>query len=237
MGPFLGRKRRTNQLVDISTTRNKLKDIYAGIPDALRCKKVHETLNHRPDDTQLQAVALSLAYENLQIVLHRQLLFAPNRLVMSHKSRQEALGQLFESALCISSIAQRPIAREFYSATHAAMHIGICALTSGIVLCGLLLDNPLFERKDEALLGVQRIIDLFAYFSERNYQLAGQGSRVLSVLKRKVMIRLGVLTEDMAQDFLGTQTSTLIYRGQHLWSKLLLTYFRHCQYVPVITRA
>ncbi|MBA7493159.1 hypothetical protein ES702_03715 [subsurface metagenome] len=148
---------------------------------------------------------------------------------MTPQSRQDALDQLLESALRVSIIAQSPIAREFYSATHAAMHIGMCALTSGIVLCGLLLDNPLFEQKEEVLVGVQRIIDLFTHFSERNYQLADQGSRVLSILKRRAMIRLGALTDDVTQGVLGTQTSMLATTDYRMILGLRLIFFRYCR--------
>lgn len=74
LGTFLGRRKESKTSGSISDVHEKLRAWFVNLPKEL--KTTSEAGNNGvPDLVQLQALALQLAYDNVQIVLHRQAVF------------------------------------------------------------------------------------------------------------------------------------------------------------------
>jgi hypothetical protein len=113
----------------------------------------------------MQALALQLTYDNIQIILHRSLAFgsgsqvsnpdrSPDDLPRSALSRK----QLFESALRTSQLNEYSHVLHACGKTHAAMHVGICLFTAGVVLCAFAISEPLSATSEAAKNGVMNIL-------------------------------------------------------------------------------
>lgn len=113
----------------------------------------------------MQALALQLTYDNIQIILHRSLSFgsgsrvsntdySPDDLPKSALSRK----QLFQSALRTSELNDYSHVLHACGKTHAAMHVGICLFTAGVVLCAFAISEPLSATSEAAKNGVMNIL-------------------------------------------------------------------------------
>lgn len=113
----------------------------------------------------MQALALQLTYDNIQIILHRSLAFGSGPQV-SNTDRsiddlpRSALSrkQLFESALRTSELNDYSHVLHACGKTHAAMHVGICLFTAGVVLCAFAISEPLSATSEAAKNGVMNIL-------------------------------------------------------------------------------
>ncbi|OQU96371.1 Fungal specific transcription factor domain-containing protein isoform 2 [Cladophialophora immunda] len=153
MGPFLGRKRQTNQLRGLLQVRRELTDWLASVPDRLKCSGDGPGFNGQPLQVQWQAIALQLAYDNLQMVLFRQAVF-PKNLREGHDVRHhqaDGIGQLSQSATRTASISTFAASRLICRSSHAAMHVAICSFTAGVILCLMLASQPSNPEKQHGL--------------------------------------------------------------------------------------
>jgi hypothetical protein len=190
MGPFLGRKRQPDQLQGLPEIHARLKAWYQTITGPLRWD-----LDDQPDETQarvtqMQAIALHLAYDNLQIVLHRQAIFPKDPKPQTHTNRELSLSQLLESAIRTSKVSQYAATDYICRSSHAAMHVGICSFSAGVVLCALLAgpsDNMLSSSDTTAAsTGLDQIISLFENFPAQSYRLAQESLQILKALRAKL---------------------------------------------------
>lgn len=136
-------------------------------------------LECRPYLLQIQAIDLSLAYDNLHIVLHRQAVFALQS-EQPDAPKKEVVSQLLESALRTSNISFYSTTRSICKASHATMHICVYSLTVNVIIYGLLLANICPEKRNELVEDVQRITNLFYSFSGYAYDLADQSLQLKS---------------------------------------------------------
>lgn len=166
MGPFLGRRQQTNRLESVQSIHAQLMLWQRQLPENLRLERYKDkTTLQAPSLFQMQALALQLTYDNIQIILHRSLAFGSGSQV-SNKDRspddlpRSALSrkQLFESALRTSELNDYSHVLHVCGKTHAAMHVGICLFTAGVVLCAFAISEPLSATSEAAKNGVMNIL-------------------------------------------------------------------------------
>lgn len=193
MGPFLGRKRQTSQLRSRPEIHAELEAWHATIPSSLKYRADGQPDPNQPTLTQMQAIALHLGYDNLQIVLHRQAVFPKTSAAATPANRSLSLQQLFQSATRTARAPKFPATDRICRSSHAAMHVGMCSFSAGVVLCALLAmpDNVLWAReKLDAVASLDAIIALLGDFPGRNYQFAQQSVQILRALRAKVPLKL-----------------------------------------------
>lgn len=207
MGPFLGRKRQTSQLRSLPEIHAELEAWYATIPSSLKYGADGQPGPSQPTLTQMQAIALQLGYDNLQIVLHRQAVFPQARSAAAQANRSLSLQQLFHSATRTAHSSKFPATDRICRSSHAAMHVGMCSFSAGVVLCALLAvpDNVLWAReKLDAVASLDAIIAILGDFPGRNYRFAQQSVQILRALRAKVPLKLsgdaGIQEYTMAGD-------------------------------------
>lgn len=188
MGPFLGRKRQTNQLRGLLHVRQELKDWHASVPDWLKCGTDSPEFNRRPVQVQVQAIALQVAYDNLSMVLFRQAVFPKNMREDQDLQYHQAEGirQLSESAIRTASISAFAASRLICQSSHAAMHVAICSFTAGVILSLMIASQPNNPESSTWLGSLKSIISLFEQFPSQNYRLATQSLRLLKALEIRV---------------------------------------------------
>lgn len=157
----------------------------------------------------LQALALQLAYDNIQILLHRPLLqyptithettrppgacsstsskhspdvrsLSPQENAMLAKSKAQCL----ESALRTSEIRLSTV--EAAKHTHALSYIGIHMFTAGMVLSIVALSQPLSDAAHEAKSAIARIVSANAAIKNKTL-LSAQSEEVMRNLMRLIL--------------------------------------------------
>ena len=218
MGPFLGRRIQTSRLETVAAVHRKLTHWRDSLPTYLR----HSHIN-RPLPTsritmlqklRLQALALQLAYDNLQIVLHRWVIC--DKASVSSKVNQAhsqlSLSQLFHSAVRTSELGARENSEVLQECqiTHAAMHLGLCLFTAGVVLCAIVLQEPLSERSHKAKHGIRKIVEMHRRGDMGNHVLTAQSIGILEQLVHHVVTVEGnlMLGREPKKASMMDQTST-----------------------------
>lgn len=166
MGPFLGRRLQANRLESVKSIHSQLTSWRNELPKSLRLERYKdEGTLQTPSPLQMQALALQLAYDNIQIILHRSLAFGSgiqgsNTAFSRHDLPRSPLSreQLFQSALRTSDLNDYRHILHACKKTHAAMHIGICLFTAGVVLCAFAISEPLSATSEAAKKGVMNIL-------------------------------------------------------------------------------
>lgn len=146
---------------------------------------------------QLQALALSLAYENARILIHRPLLTYRTRLGGDHKlgslrdpSRKAShlsLEACRDAAMNTSNLGESLI---FLLAadTYAASFISIHTFTAGVMLCVLTNVDPLAPESHQSKIGLRRLLKMQAHLKSKSRSpLSEQGLDILERLTRLVM--------------------------------------------------
>ncbi|OOQ86591.1 putative Zn(II)2Cys6 transcription factor [Penicillium brasilianum] len=166
VGRFLGRRLQTNRLESVQSIHAQLISWQTQLPENLRLERYKDkSTQDTPSLLQMQALALQLTYDNIQIILHRSLAFGsgsrvsnadrlPDDLPKSALSRK----QLFQSALRTSELNDYSHVLHACGKTHAAMHVGICLFTAGVVLCAFAISEPLSATSEAAKNGVMNIL-------------------------------------------------------------------------------
>lgn len=185
IGPFLGRRRESSNARSLSEVHQNLLQWHESVPIALRCEVEDFVFENRPETIQLQALALQLAYDNLQIVLHRQAVFATKASEMTDVEKQRSVDQLLTSAHRTAGSTRFKVAETISRSSHAAMHFGICLFTAGVVLCALTSTGAAGSGVKGYLENVDRIILFLRDFPGQQYRLAGQSYEILSSLRSR----------------------------------------------------
>jgi hypothetical protein len=191
IGPFLSQKLQGNQLDSLNAIHTRLSSWKSELPDKLRLETYKDNPNSESRILKMQALALQLTYDNLQIILHRSAAFGVNERGFhsievaspNNLSRQ----QLLESALRTSQLHQHAQLLQACRKTHAVMHIGICLFTSGVVLCAIALAQPLSIASQKAKEGVMRILRLQEDSISSRHLLSVQSVQILRDLVTVVM--------------------------------------------------
>lgn len=113
----------------------------------------------------MQALALQLTYDNIQIVLHRSVVFGGgletanlNDPPAAQQGPEISRNQLLQSAIRTSSLREYSRLLQACRKTHAVMHVGICLFTAGVVLCAFALSEPLSKTSEDAKKGIMNIL-------------------------------------------------------------------------------
>lgn len=151
---------------------------------------------------RLQALALQLAYDNIQILLHRPLLPMSLRqidvdpaadagirpLSDNQELRDEPTdaAQCWNSALRTSSVAKHIDILRSAKNTHAAAYIGMQMFTAGILLSVIALSGSSSSGTQESKRAIGRIIRLSKALGQHAI-LSAQSGKVLAALLRLIM--------------------------------------------------
>lgn len=159
----------------------------------------------------LQALALQVAYDNVQILLHRPLLsqdlqdfkekkifnseaqmnLAPGRRPSSPPSRNvhqvllSSRDHCWESAIRSSNLGKYQQCLRSARESHAAAFLGINLFTAGMVLCVIALSRPLSSQAQVAKQAVARIMALSRFLAGR-VLLSAQTNKILKDLVRLI---------------------------------------------------
>lgn len=145
----------------------------------------HDSVETNMELEEIQALALQMAYDNIQIVLHRQAVFVsrPSQASDSDLQNDASIEQLVESALRTANAPDHQAIFSMCRSTHAAMHVGICLFTAGVVLSGLHLGHGAVRQSNELLVALDRIISFFRIFPGEAYSLVPQCLHILETLQ------------------------------------------------------
>ncbi|KAM3565281.1 hypothetical protein ARSEF4850_001463 [Beauveria asiatica] len=159
MGQFLGRRRQMDQKSTVQSIHEELTHWRNQLPSQLRIESYRDMPpGQELPIPQMQAIALQLMYDNLQIVLHRTVAFGQGSKVQNTPEGLFSLRHLMQAALRTSELHAFPNSLHAMRRTHASMHIGITLFTAGIVLCIAALSQPLSDTSQKAKSGVMHII-------------------------------------------------------------------------------
>lgn len=157
MGPFLGRRRHANEFRNIEAIHNQLVRWKEQLPSQLQIETLSDA-TRQPSTLQMQALALQLTYDNLQIILHRTAAFGSNNKLQTNPKASFSVKHLLEAAIRTSNLFKYSHILQTCRRTHANMHIGITLFTAGVVLCAISLSQPLSSTSQRAKNGVMHII-------------------------------------------------------------------------------
>lgn len=195
MGPFLGRRSQTDRLETVNNLHSQLLLWKSRLPDSLRLQTYKDNVpSDKPPLCQLQALALQLTYDNLQIILHRSVAFGDNCPSMPYNdttSRGQGSSlhreELLQSALRTSELGHYSHILQACRRTHAVMHVGICLFTAGVVLCAICLSEPLSPSSQKAKAGIMAIIRLHRNSFSGQHLLSAQSAKILEDAVAAVM--------------------------------------------------
>lgn len=188
MGQFLGRRRQMNQVSTVQSIHDELSQWRNQLPNQLRIESYTDIQpDAEPSTPQMQAIALQLTYDNLQIILHRTVAFGQGSKIQTTPEGLFSLRHLVDAALQTSNLHRFPNALHAMRRTHANMHIGITLFTAGILLCIVCLSQPLSSTSQQAKGGVMHIIR--ACKDSANPQNVGSRQSI-AVLERLVAVVL-----------------------------------------------
>lgn len=207
IGPFLGRRKESSDSRSLGEVHQNLLHWYENVPIALSSEVERETSETRPETIQLQALALQLAYDNLQIVLHRQAVFATKASEMAVADKRRSIDQLIISASRTARAPGFTISNVMARSSHAAMHLGICLFTAGVVLCALHSMAYSSDGANKHLESVDQIMQFLKDFPGQQYGLVGQSYEILVTLRSRCSERN--VTRMHAEDTAGTLSSRL----------------------------
>ena len=186
MGPFLGRRSQTDRLETARNLHDQLLLWERRLPSSLKLQTfTDDVLSEWPPLRQLQALALQLTYDNLQIILHRSVAFGNASDSMNNSGAAVRQGSpyhreaLLQAALRTSELGHYPHLLQACRKTHAVMHVGICLFTAGVVLCAVSLSQPLSDASQRAKSGIMAILRLHRDSFSDQHLLSVQSARIL----------------------------------------------------------
>jgi hypothetical protein len=197
----------------------ELSDFFGALPPELKLEDLFrnpgEKVTPRTRPFMLQALALQIAYDNVQILLHRPLLSQdlrnykthaelsdPDRIMYSpdqsnitnsiqlssqhvHQILLASRDKCWESAIRSSKLGQYNQCLVSARDSHAAAFLGINLFTAGMVLCVVALSRPLSSEAQIAKQAVARIMSLSRFLSGKAL-LSAQTTKILKDLVRLV---------------------------------------------------
>ncbi|KAK6368176.1 hypothetical protein LTS17_009917 [Exophiala oligosperma] len=229
---YFHRHAETNRVIDeVHQIHRRLLDWRGALPPELKLDSVAgrgttvEQASSR-NTFKLQALALGLAYDNMQIVLHRSLIAygdaredsntpttttkrqgrSRGQEVDAAEAIKASRNQCWESAMRTSMLGQYPDVLELLRTTPVAAYFAIHALTAGVMLGIFALTDPCSERAQTAKLGISRLIQMPTDFNFR--EAAWQ--QCADILEN--LLRL-ILSEEMKVLVTGRQHNKLSGRA------------------------
>lgn len=203
----------------VSRINKELMDWLDSIPPELRlenlCRDPNEPVTASTRPFMLQALALQVAYDNVQILLHRPLLSQDLRNFKSDSALSESNGEKYtlersgpfndsqrsaqdvhqilvssrdhcwDSAIRSSRLGRYQQCLVSARESHAAAFLGINLFTAGMVLCVVALSQPLSGQAQMAKQGVSRIMVLSRFLSGKAL-LSAQTTKILRDLIRLI---------------------------------------------------
>ncbi|KAF4952515.1 hypothetical protein FGADI_6750 [Fusarium gaditjirri] len=159
MGAFLGRKRQRNTFESTETIHQRMLQWRRELPIILTLSGQESSMDPGVvNPTEIHALSLQLTYDNLQIILHRTVVFnAVNHVFPISPKNNTSLQQIFTSAMDTSELCRHPHILDACRRTHADVHVGMTMFTAGVVLCAICLSQPLTEVGSRAKTGVMHI--------------------------------------------------------------------------------
>jgi hypothetical protein len=171
----------------------------------------HLSLDHLNDLTEyssmeekmhsLQALSLQLTYDNLMIVLHRQLLAgrgyderwpAPDAMTPNSQYaddvREVSFRRCLTSALRISNVQRKQNLFSLARTTHLVSFLGMNLFTASVVLFICALSDTLSDTAQEAKRGLKRTLQMQKALSN-HASLSMQSSRILEDLVQLILKR------------------------------------------------
>jgi hypothetical protein len=179
-------------LDSLNVIHTRLSSWKSELPDKLRLETYKDNPNSELRILKMQALALQLTYDNMQIILHRSAAFGVNEggfhsIEVASPNNSLSRQQLLESALRTSQLHQHAQLLQACRKTHAVMYIGICLFTSGVVLCAIALAQPLSIASQKAKEGVMCILRLQEDSISSWHLLSVQSVQILRDLVTVVM--------------------------------------------------
>ena len=198
----------------------ELSDFFSSLPPEMRLEDLSRDPNE-PATTStrpfmLQALALQIAYDNVQILLHRPLLsqdlrnfkadsgssdsqhsiYSPSQRHLAntaqlspqhvHQILLASRDKCWESAIRSSKLGQYHQCLSSARDSHAAAFLGINLFTAGMVLCVVALSRPLSSEAQMAKQAVARIMSLSRFLSGKA-RLSAQTTKILKDLVRLIV--------------------------------------------------
>ncbi|RVX71741.1 hypothetical protein B0A52_03925 [Exophiala mesophila] len=213
---------RSSNIAELASRVSRIHDELVSFRDSLPPEMNLEELCRDPtepatDETRpflLQALALQIAYDNIQILLHRPLFsqdlrhFKPSGNDISKdpgylSDGNESLGggpeakqdvhdilvssrdNCWESAIRSSKLGKYRQPLLLARERHAAAFLGINLFTAGMVLCVVALSRPLSSQAQIAKQAVARIMSLSRFLSTR-VNISGETTKILKDLVRLI---------------------------------------------------
>ncbi|KAK5036946.1 hypothetical protein LTR13_005326 [Exophiala sideris] len=179
----------------VQQIHQRLVDWYEGLPPELKLESlalVEVDLEGAATFNifRLQALALQLSYDNMQLVLHRSLIAYDESRDSAGSSTTESAGrndgnkgqidsvtatvirssrnQCWESAMRTSLLSQHPKVLDLVRTTPVAAYLAMQALTAGVMLGIFALSNPCSDRAQKAKLGISRLVQMPATIGFRD---------------------------------------------------------------------
>lgn len=178
---------------------------------------------------QVQALALQISYDNIQLLLHRPMLSFLGRHSRSSRSKPHNTGtseksissesafdlevaqtskqQCWASAMRTSMLVENTEVWEAASKSPLGSHIGMLAFTAGVMLATFALSNPLSSQAQDAKHGIARIIRLPTLEGYSAPPIWPQSTRILETLLRLI------LAEEMKALLSGTSRDNVNQTG------------------------
>lgn len=204
----------------VQQINQKLLEWEASVPPQLRPKSFVSNSHHTDKSTdpvtkifQLQALALQLSYDNIQLILHRPLLVYNGVLLLgrridaapplreAHRDQDARFWGVskelcWKSALRTACIDEYPSILKQARNFHAARYVGIQTFTAGVMLGIFALSKPFSGQAQEAKRAIGRLIKMPKLFGYQT-TISDQTGRILERLLRLVLgEELKLLTSD-----------------------------------------
>lgn len=145
--------------------------------------------DEEPCVLQMQALALQLTYDNIQIMLHRTAAFEDGNKVRKTPEGAFSLHHLTEASLRTAELHKFSKTLQACRRTHANMHVGITLFTAGVVLCIVCIVQPLSAASQRAKTGIMHIISVCkSAFDAQSQSIASRQS--VATLERLVAVVL-----------------------------------------------
>ncbi|KIV77329.1 hypothetical protein PV11_09133 [Exophiala sideris] len=168
----------------VQQIHERLVEWHKGLPPELRLESL-ALVEVDPENAatfnifRLQALALQLSYDNMQLVLHRSLIAYDESRDSAGSSTTESArrngdkvvinsvtatvirssrNQCWESAMRTSLLNQHPKVLDLVRTTPVAAYLAMQALTAGVMLGIFALSNPCSDRARKAKLGISRLV-------------------------------------------------------------------------------
>lgn len=203
-----------NLAAKVSRIHEELVNWFNALPPELKLEDLfrgsEEPVSSSTRPFMLQALALQIAYDNVQILLHRPLLsqnlqsFKTNSGMHEYSLQENALrngGQMlsevvhqillssrdhcWDSAIRSSKLGRYHQCLVSARDSHAAAFLGINLFTAGMVLCVVALSRPLSSQAQMAKQAVSRIMSLSRFLSGK-VLLSAQTTKILKDLVRLI---------------------------------------------------